>query len=121
MNGIEFGKELKKIRTNAGISSKVLSSKVGKAVTYVSQLENGKIKSPDFETCFKLLEELGVEHGKIEGILDYFGIISPQREKADLELSIKLMEQEEEKWRLGWYEKKFNELHNKHEIFTHTM
>lgn len=31
------------------------------------------------------------------------------------------MEQEEEKWRLGWYEKKFNELHNKHEIFTHTM
>ncbi len=30
--------------------------------------------------------------------LDFFGFISPEREKANLEMNIKLMEQEEEKW-----------------------
>lgn len=121
VNGIDFGQELKRMRTNAGISSKVLSSKVGKAVTYVSQLENGKIKSPDYTTCYQLLQELGIEETKIEGILDYFGFMSPEREKANLEMDIKLMEQEEEKWTSRWYSKRYDEVHYKQAMFEKTL
>ncbi|QWU16209.1 Helix-turn-helix [Paenibacillus sophorae] len=121
MNGIDFGQELKRIRTTTGISSKVLSSKVGKAVTYVSQLENGKIKNPDYNTCYALLNELGVDESKIEGILDFFGFISPEKEKANLEMNIKLMEQEEEKWASGWYSKRYDEIHKKQSIFENTL
>jgi transcriptional regulator with XRE-family HTH domain len=121
LNGIAFGKELKKLRNKAGVPSKVLSTKVGKAVTYVSQLENGKIRNPDFDTCFNLLKELGVEENQIEGMLDYFGIMSRKREEAELEWNIKVLEQEEEKWRLGWYEKKINTLVKKNRIFHKRM
>jgi transcriptional regulator with XRE-family HTH domain len=121
VNGIDFGQELKRMRTTAGISSKVLSSKVGKAVTYVSQLENGKIKSPDYNTCHLLLKELGIDESKIEGILDFFGFISPEREKANLEMNIKLMEEEEEKWTSGWYSKRYDEVHKKQSIFENTL
>lgn len=121
MNGFDFGQELKRIRTTAGISSKVLSSKVGKAVTYVSQIENGKIKSPDYNTCYLLLKELGIDKSKIESMLDYFGIISPEREKANLELNIKLMEDDEAKWTSGWYTKRYNEIHKKQAIFDKTL
>jgi len=121
MSGIDFGKELKRIRTNAGISSKVLSSKVGKAVTYVSQLENGKIKTPDYNTCFQLLKELGIEEHRIEGILDHFGFISPEREKANLEMNIRLMEEEEARWATGWYSKRYEAVNNRQIIFSKTL
>jgi transcriptional regulator with XRE-family HTH domain len=121
MNGIAFGKELKRLRNKVGISSKILSTSVGKAVTYVSQLENGKIKNPDFETCLKLLQELGVEKKKIEGVLDYFGIISPEREQEELEMSIRLFEQKEDRWKLGWYENKIEKLLTKNEVLHRRM
>lgn len=121
MNGIDFGKELKQLRTSLGVSSKVLSTKVGKAVTYVSQLENGKIKNPDYNTCYQILTELGLEDPKAKGMLDYFGFISPEEERANQELDYRRMKQEEDKWISGWYEKRFDALYKKHSIFNDEM
>ncbi|GGD02330.1 helix-turn-helix domain-containing protein [Pontibacillus salipaludis] len=70
MNGIEFGKYIKELRKEQKISSKVLSQKVGKAVTYVSQLERGLIKKPDFSTSMALLHELGFSSEKADLILN---------------------------------------------------
>ncbi|MEK4086302.1 helix-turn-helix domain-containing protein [Psychrobacillus sp. FSL K6-1415] len=84
MNGIEFGKELKKIRGQVGYPSKPLSEKIGKAITYVSQLERGLIKNPDFDSCVKLLKELSFPINKIEDFLYSFGIVSEQRKEQEL-------------------------------------
>ncbi len=121
MNGIDFGVELKKIRTNAGVSSKSLSTKVGKAVTYVSQLENGKIKSPDYSTSYLLLKELGIEESKIEGFLDHFGFISPEREQANLSRDFRIIKEEEEKWNKGWYTKRYEDVSYKRDLFNITL
>ncbi|WP_158289578.1 helix-turn-helix domain-containing protein [Paenibacillus flagellatus] len=83
MNGVAFGKEIKKLRKKVGIASKELSQQVGKAVTYVSQLERGLIKKPDYKTSYQLLKRLEIEETKIDGLLDYFGIKSPEREQAE--------------------------------------
>lgn len=101
MNGVSFGKKVKELRKKSGIPSKELATKVGKAVTYVSQLERGLIKKPDFDTCFKLLKELGSPEDKIEDILSYYGIVSPQREQQELEWATK---QAEEAWNFDWME-----------------
>lgn len=88
MNGIEFGKELKKIREQVGYPSKPLSEKIGKAKTYVSQLERGRNRNPDFESCVKLLKELSFPINKIEDFLYSFGIMSEQRKEQELQQSI---------------------------------
>ncbi|MEI4771000.1 helix-turn-helix transcriptional regulator [Psychrobacillus sp. FJAT-51614] len=88
MNGIEFGKELKKIRGQVGYPSKPLSKKIGKAITYVSQLERGLIKNPDFDACVKLLKELSFPINKIEDFLYSFGIISEQRKEQEIQQNI---------------------------------
>jgi transcriptional regulator with XRE-family HTH domain len=59
MDGIEFGKILKKERIKKCISSKLLSKQADKAVTYVSQLERGLIKNADNETCKKIMNIVG--------------------------------------------------------------
>ncbi|MFC4321727.1 helix-turn-helix domain-containing protein [Litchfieldia salsa] len=88
MNGIEFGKELKNIRQKVKYPSKELALEVGRAVTYVSQLERGLIKNPDYETCYMLLKELKFPEDKIDNFLDNFSIISPEREQAELKNDI---------------------------------
>lgn len=107
MNGVSFGIKIKELRKKAGIPSKELSTKVGKAVTYVSQLERGLIKKPDFDTCYKLLLELGVAEDKAEGILGYYGILSPEREQYELEWASK---QAEEAWNFDWIEQSTEKL-----------
>lgn len=72
--GISFGQTFKKLREQAKIPSKTLSTKVGKAITYVSQLERGLIKNPDYITCYKLLELVGEKPHSIEEVLKNHGI-----------------------------------------------
>lgn len=96
MNGIDFGNYLKSIRKTQKIPSKDLSVRVGKAVTYVSQLERGLIKKPDFETCFNLLKELNVKETEIEEILAYYNILSPDRIESDLVMAVKRSELEQQ-------------------------
>lgn len=107
MNGITFGKYLKNIREKAKKPSKELSTEVGKAVTYVSQLERGLIKKPDFDTCYKLLVILGIEEEQIEDILSYYGIISAKRKQAELEWNIK---EAKRQWDFDWLDQKSQKL-----------
>jgi transcriptional regulator with XRE-family HTH domain len=114
MSGQEFGKELKSLRLRAGIGSKELSQKIGKAVTYVSQLERGLIKNPDYYACYNLLETVGFPKQHIDQHLETFGIISPQLEEHQLNENVERAMYEEaemqadpdayfEKWR-HWYD-----------------
>ncbi|MBY0123619.1 helix-turn-helix domain-containing protein [Bacillus sp. S/N-304-OC-R1] len=88
MNSTEFGKEIKKRREHLGLRSMPLAEKIGRGKAYVSQLETGAIKNPDYNTCFKLLKELSFPLEKIEDYLYSFGIISERRKKFELESSI---------------------------------
>jgi len=58
VDGAQFGKDLKELRLQKGYGSVKLSKDIGKAVTYVSQMEKGKIKHPPVETCRQLLNVL---------------------------------------------------------------
>ena len=115
MSGVNFGKELKIQRNKVGISSKVLSNKVGKAVTYVSQLERGLIKNPDYDTCRKILAELGINDYEAGNMLDFFSIKSPEQEKAELEWSIKKAEEEQAKHEAGYYSRRLQKISNKND------
>ncbi len=76
MSGIAFGKTLKYLREKARIPSKNLSMQAGKAATYVSQLERGLIKNPNYETCYRLLELIGLEPDSIVKVLSRHGLVS---------------------------------------------
>jgi len=76
MGGVAFGQTIKHLRKKAKIASKNLSIQVGKATTYVSQLERGLIKNPDYNTCYKLLELVGVNPDCIEQMLINHGFIN---------------------------------------------
>lgn len=76
MSGIAFGKTLKYLREKARIPSKSLSMQAGKAATYVSQLERGLIKNPNYDTCYRLLELIGLEHDAIEKVLRRHGLVN---------------------------------------------
>jgi transcriptional regulator with XRE-family HTH domain len=112
MSGITFGKELRILRNKVGISSKVLSKNVGKAVTYVSQLERGLIKNPDYEVCRKILAELGISDSEAEKMLDFYSIKSPEQEQAELEWSIRLAEEEQAKLESGYYSRRLQKMTN---------
>jgi len=98
MSGQEFGKELKGLRMRAGIGSKELSRMIGKAVTYVSQLERGLIKNPDYNACYSLLETVGFPKHHIDQHLETYGIISPKLEEHILNKNVeRAMHEEAEK------------------------
>lgn len=121
MSGVNFGKELKVLRNKVGISSKVLSKNVGKAVTYVSQLERGLIKNPDYDTCRKILAELGISDSEAENMLDFFSIKSPEQEQAEIEWSIKLAEEEQAKHESGYYNRKLQKISNMNDQVLQTL
>lgn len=46
VDGIQFGKDLRELRLLKRYPTRKLSEEVGRAITYVSQLERGLIKNP---------------------------------------------------------------------------
>jgi transcriptional regulator with XRE-family HTH domain len=83
-NMSEFGDHVKSLRTQKGIGSRELSRNVGKAETYISQLERGLIKEPEYKTAFEIMKNLGYKEEKIENILfEHFYIKSPIRIEAE--------------------------------------
>ncbi|WP_338779135.1 helix-turn-helix transcriptional regulator [Metabacillus sp. FJAT-52054] len=117
MNETSFGQELKKLRKHVGIPSKELSQKVGKAVTYVSQLERELIKNPSFDTCLQILLELGLNKENAERMLNYYGIHSKEEKQAELELAVKLDKELSWKINSGYYSKKFEQIERKRKLF----
>ncbi|ARV47435.1 hypothetical protein BCV50_02205 [Bacillus subtilis] len=83
INKFYFDGDLKDfIRTRRAfknISSTKLSEMIGKNRAYISQIENGHNKNPDYETMYKVFQILGVNENDIEPQLYYFNVISPER------------------------------------------
>jgi transcriptional regulator with XRE-family HTH domain len=77
---IGFGDFVKQARTVQNISSRNLSTKLGKAITYISQIEKGKIKTFDYITCYRILELLNFDSNNIETILADFNIMAPPKD-----------------------------------------
>ncbi|WP_165843714.1 helix-turn-helix domain-containing protein [Planococcus halotolerans] len=117
MSNSSFGQELKNLRKQAGIPSKVLSQRVGKAVTYVSQLEREKIKNPSYDTCLEILVKLGLNQTDAEKLLTYYGIHSKEEKRSYVESGIKLHEELNEKIESYYYVKKFEEIGKKKSRF----
>lgn len=83
MSEPNLGTDIKLLRIEKGIGSRELSRLVGKAETYISQLERGKIKNPEYDTLYNIFKQLGYQ-GDIEELLyrAYF-IESPERMESD--------------------------------------
>ncbi|PAC78499.1 hypothetical protein CHI11_06305 [Bacillus velezensis] len=83
INKFYFDGDLKDfIRTRRAfknISSTKLSEMIGKNRAYISQIENGHNKNPDYETMYKIFQILGVDENDIEPQLYHFNVISPER------------------------------------------
>ncbi|MFS0596665.1 helix-turn-helix transcriptional regulator [Peribacillus frigoritolerans] len=79
-----FGRDIKALRTKRGIGSRELSRLAGKAETYISQLERGLIKKPDYNTAFDIMKHLGFTESGIDEFLDnFYQIKSPERIEAE--------------------------------------
>lgn len=61
---------------------------VGKSDSYISHVENGRYKTPDYSTMCEVFKVLGIEEEKIEDYLYYFHILSPEREEFEEQLAI---------------------------------
>ena len=62
---------LKRIRTNKGLTLQELSTKTGLSVSYLSELENQLRYNPSYQTMRKLQKALKTSITEIEGV--YYG------------------------------------------------
>ena len=83
---LSFGEQLRIMREAKGISSSKLSTAIGKTRSYVSQIERGLIKYPDYNAAYKLMVLVGFEKSKIDDILELFSIYSPEKMKYKLQI-----------------------------------
>lgn len=81
----------------SGISSKDLAARLGRASSFVSQIENNRNKSPKYETAYDMLKILGVEEKDIESKLQAFNIYSPEYYDAQLRQFEEYQEHEAER------------------------
>jgi len=70
-----FGNYIRQLREECNIGSRELSKKINKAETYISQLERGLIKKPDYETSKLILYYLKLPENQIGEILLKFNIL----------------------------------------------
>lgn len=92
MNADNFGDLLKELRSKKKLSSRNLSSLLGKYPAYISQLER-QIMKPDYEMGIKILCSLGLDDEKANGILNFFDIYSDQDKIAIERLDIQAAEE----------------------------
>ncbi|XYR59826.1 helix-turn-helix transcriptional regulator [Bacillus amyloliquefaciens] len=64
------------MRAYKNISSTKLSEMIGKNRAYISQIENGHNKNPEYETMFNMLKIFGVDEEEIDNVLGNYGICS---------------------------------------------
>ncbi|WP_419883939.1 helix-turn-helix domain-containing protein [Peribacillus sp. B-H-3] len=81
-----IGRDIKALRTKRGIGSRELSRLIGKAETYISQLERGLIKKLDYNTAYDIMKHLGFTESGIDEFLDsFYQIKSPERIESESE------------------------------------
>lgn len=79
-----FGRDIKALRTKRKLGSRELSRLIGKAETYISQLERGLIKKPDYNTAYDIMKHLKFTESNIEGFLyNFHQIKSPKRIESE--------------------------------------
>ncbi|MFJ8264762.1 helix-turn-helix domain-containing protein [Peribacillus asahii] len=83
-----LGDYIRIIRKTKKINSVDLSKSVGKSGAYISQIESGKNKNPDYATLYKIFKQLGIDEEKIEDYLFHFGIKSPEYEAYEEEQTL---------------------------------
>ncbi|WP_419893618.1 helix-turn-helix domain-containing protein [Oceanobacillus kimchii] len=76
-----IGDFIREYRKASKISSRELAKLVGKSSGYVSQVESGRNKNPDYNVLFNIFKTIGVPNDRIENYLDSFGFVSPEREE----------------------------------------
>lgn len=59
-----------------------------KSPAYVSQIEKGRNKKPDYNVLFNIFKTIGVPIDRIEDYLDSFGFMSPEHEKAMIQAAL---------------------------------
>ncbi|MGG3103631.1 hypothetical protein SRCM101294_00087 [Bacillus amyloliquefaciens] len=84
------------MRAYKNISSTKLSEMIGKNRAYISQIENGHNKNPEYETLYKIFKILGVKEENIESYLYHFNILSPELLKHEEEIFIARTENKDE-------------------------
>lgn len=65
----KFGKVLRKLRCEKGLSQEELALNVGLHRTYISQLERG-LKSPSLKTIKRISDELGTTASEIMRLVE---------------------------------------------------
>jgi transcriptional regulator with XRE-family HTH domain len=66
----KFGKHLRRLRRDAGLTQEKLSIATGLSQTYISGIENGT-RNPSFKTLDKLAKALGVSIADVTNFNDY--------------------------------------------------
>jgi transcriptional regulator with XRE-family HTH domain len=57
---MEYGKALRRILSEVGVSQAELARRMGTSTAYVSQLCSGKIREPTLSKAFEIADALGV-------------------------------------------------------------
>ncbi|MGD7051443.1 helix-turn-helix domain-containing protein [Sutcliffiella horikoshii] len=72
-----FGSLIKRLRIENDLGSRELSSMLKKGASYISQIENGRNKKPDFLMAWEILKHLKVDEEERENILIKYEFLSP--------------------------------------------
>ncbi|MFB4367019.1 helix-turn-helix domain-containing protein [Bacillus subtilis] len=93
-----LGSVVKYYRKKKKINSQELSKSLGKSGAYISQIENGHNKNPDYDTLKELFRKLGIAEENLETYLEALGFMSPAKiaeekaaEEAWIERELELM------------------------------
>lgn len=73
-----FGALIKNLRLKSGMGSREISRLINKGSSYISQVENGRNKKPDYRIAYTLLKILGVDEKTIDSILEQYDISPPK-------------------------------------------
>ncbi|MGK4040905.1 helix-turn-helix transcriptional regulator [Heyndrickxia oleronia] len=85
MTSDDFGKYIKALRKVRRMNSTKLSKLIGKSSAYISHLENGRYKNPDYETACRILKLLGVSEEEIEPQLRKFHLYTSEYLTSEIE------------------------------------
>jgi HTH-type transcriptional regulator, competence development regulator len=83
-----FGKRLRELRKDRGLSQRGLADRAGIDFTYLSKIENGRMEPPSEEVIRRVAEELGADADELIVLADKFPsdlaqqLKTPERVKA---------------------------------------
>ncbi len=67
-----FGKRLRELRRDQGLSQRGLADRAGIDFTYLSKIENGRMEPPSEEVIRRVAEELGADADELIVLADKF-------------------------------------------------